>query len=58
MCPFAYFSGMNKKKKTKPFQNVKLSVETVNFLRENKKVTGIPITTYVEQAIKEKRNRK
>jgi post-segregation antitoxin (ccd killing protein) len=43
-----------KGKKPKELENVKLNTTTVDLLRKHKQKTGIPISTFVEQAISEK----
>ena len=48
---------MKKKKGFYKLENVKLKAATVATLRENKEKTGIPITTFVEQAVAEKLNK-
>jgi hypothetical protein len=43
-----------KQAKSPKFENVKLKSSTVLALRVNKERTGVPISTFVEQAIVEK----
>lgn len=34
------------------YESVKISKETVNLVRENKKKTGVPISIFIEKLIK------
>ncbi len=44
-------------KKRKPTENVNLPTEYVDKVRKNKETTGVPISTFICQAIDEKLNK-
>lgn len=49
---------INKKVSNETFESVKIKTETVNKVRDNKEITGIPVGVFFAQAAEEKLKKK